>query len=202
MIGMSSIAVWTALMTATYAAASGFDGAKSVTYQMPAFPRPTIPAALSIDALDGRFVGVAAKFIMIGPGTFTMGSPAEDATHRSDETSHRVRLTKAFEMQATEVTQLQYFLVMGSNPSHWVAKDACDPGNHRVIGKDNLCMHHPVEFLTWRQVDEFIRRLNKLQRKYTYRLPTEAEWEYVARAGSMTQRPFAGSLDIVSDYDA
>lgn len=110
------------------------------------------------------------EFVYIQPGTFMMGSLSDEACRNDDETKHQVTLTKGFYMQTTEVTQGQWKAVMGSNPS-WFKK----------CGDD--C---PVEQVSWHDVQEFINKLNQREGKVIYRLPTEAEWEYAARAGSTT----------------
>jgi formylglycine-generating enzyme required for sulfatase activity len=105
---------------------------------------------------------------------FTMG----DA---SDGSAHPVTLTQAFSLQTTEVTQGQWKAVMGSNPSYFT-------------GDDNL----PVERVSWNDVQDFIQKLNKLGQG-TYRLPTEAEWEFAARAGSTTAFGCGGNESCVGD---
>jgi formylglycine-generating enzyme required for sulfatase activity len=112
------------------------------------------------------------KFIYVGPGRFIMGSPLSEPGRSSKEIRHRVTLTKGFWLQTTEVTQAQWVLVMGNNPSHF-------KGSTR-----------PVESVSWHDVQQFIQKLNRKEgRQFTLRLPTEAEWEYAARAGTTT--PFA-----------
>ena len=109
------------------------------------------------------------KFIYIKPGTFTMGSPENEPGRDSDETLHQVTFAQGFYIQSTEVTQGQWKAVMGDNPSY-------------VPGCGDTC---PVDQVSWNDVQEFIRKLNQKEGK-NYRLPTEAEWEYSARAGSTT----------------
>jgi formylglycine-generating enzyme required for sulfatase activity len=113
---------------------------------------------------------IGMTFVRINPGTFWMGSPTDEPGRYSDETRHQVTLTNGYYLQTTEVTQGQWKAVMGSNPSHF---SSC--------GED--C---PVEKVSWTDVQEFISALNTLEGTTKYRLPTEAEWEYAARAGSMT----------------
>ncbi|MFC1895991.1 formylglycine-generating enzyme family protein [Thermodesulfobacteriota bacterium] len=113
---------------------------------------------------------IGMKFVRIGPGSFMMGSPSDEPGRDSDETLHRVTLTKGFSMQTTEVTQGQWKAVMGSNPSKF-----------QECGDD--C---PVENVSWEDCQEFISRLNEKEGTSMYRLPTEAEWEYACRAGSST----------------
>jgi len=108
-------------------------------------------------------------FNPIPAGTFTMGSPATELGRDPDEVQHQVTLTKSFYIQTTEVTQGQWRAVMGSNPSYF---SSCG---------DNC----PVEQVSWDDAQAFIVKLNQ-KGEGTYRLPTEAEWEYAARAGSTT----------------
>ena len=113
------------------------------------------------------------KFVYIPPGNFMMGSPSNEPKRDKDEKQHRVTLTQGFYMQTTEVTQGQWQRVMGSNPSFF-----------KNCGDD--C---PVEQVSWEDCRKFIRKLNRMEGMRKYRLPTEAEWEYAARAG--TDTPFA-----------
>jgi len=124
----------------------------------------------------GVFVNwLGMRFTYIPPGTFLMGSPASEAGRSSDEPSHQVRLTKGFYLQTTEVTQGQWKAVMwGANPSVF-----------NTCGDD--C---PVEKVSWDDIRIFLFWLNYRSagegEGKLYRLPTEAEWEYAARAGSTT----------------
>src|SRR5262245_223896 len=93
-----------------------------------------------------------------------------DGNPSGDESPvHQVVISRAFEIQTTEVTQAQWREVMGSNPSHFQGDD------------------RPVEQVSWNDAQEFIRRMNQLDKGKVYRLPTEAEWEYACRAGSTDQ---------------
>jgi formylglycine-generating enzyme required for sulfatase activity len=101
------------------------------------------------------------RFVALPAGSFEMGS----ATGYADEAPvHRVRINTGFELSATEVTQGQFEVVMGFNPS--------------IVKADDL----PVENVSWAEAAEFCRRLGERDGR-SYRLPTEAEWEYAARAG-------------------
>lgn len=143
----------------------------------------------------------STKFINVLAGTFKMGSPPDEKNRRSNEQQHQVVLKKDFQMQATEVTQLQYLLVMGRNPSFFKTKQHCEEEHRAVNAKelitfhgekievtltDELCPSYPVERVSWNEVQVFISRLNERDHHYTYRLPTEVEWEYAARAGTTT----------------
>ena len=112
-------------------------------------------------------------FVYIKPGTFHMGSPSSEPERGRNEARHKVTLTKGFYMQTTEVTQGQWKAVMGKNPSEF---KSCG---------DNC----PVEKVSWEDVQRFIEKLNAREDGAKYRLPTEAQWEYAARAGTTT--PFA-----------
>jgi formylglycine-generating enzyme required for sulfatase activity len=113
---------------------------------------------------------IGMKFTYISPGSFMMGSAPGETGRDADEQQHRVTLTKAFYMQTTEVTQEQWTAVMRNFPSDF---DDC--------GDD--C---PVEMVSWSDVQAFIRKLNQIEGRQRYRLPTEAEWEYASRSGSKT----------------
>jgi formylglycine-generating enzyme required for sulfatase activity len=115
---------------------------------------------------------IGMKFVLIPDGTFTMGSPSNEPERESDETLHRVTISKPFYMQTTEVTQGQWREFMRSNPSLF-----------KNCGDD--C---PVEMVSWNDVRDFIRNLNQKEGTDKYRLPTEAEWEYACRVG--TETPF------------
>ena len=123
-------------------------------------------------------------FVYIEPGTFMMGSPTDEPGRKSDENLHQVTLTKGFYMQATEVTQGQWTAVMGSNPSYF---SSCG---------DNC----PVEEVSWNDAQDFITTLNA-RGEGTYRLPTEAEWEYAARSGSTTAFANGGITVTNCEYD-
>ena len=144
-------------------------GALAVMAALAAFwglPRPDVPTVPAQEKLEMTFVHIPAR-------TFMMGSPEDEPGRDSDEKLHEVTLTNDFYMQTTEVTQGQWKAVMGENPS-----------NFKDCGDD--C---PVEQVSWEDVQEFIRRLDRIEPVGKYRLPTEAEWEYSARAGTTT--PFA-----------
>ena len=122
---------------------------------------------------------IGMTFVRIPSGSFMMGSKLrieelasryglEERFFKSEYPRHRVTISKAFYMQTTEVTQAQWKAVMGNNPS-WF----------KGCGED--C---PVERVGWEQTQKFINKLNKKENTKKYRLPTEAEWEYSARANS------------------
>ncbi len=107
---------------------------------------------------------VGMEFVLIPAGTFTMG--AIDS-YPDEQPIRTVHISQPFYLGKYEVTQAQWEAVMGYNPSAW-------------RGQRNL----PVEQVSWEDVQEFLRRLNTEEGRTRYRLPTEAEWEYAARAGT------------------
>ena len=127
-------------------------------------------------------LGMTFKYIP--PGTFTMGSPTNELGRYRDETQHQVTLTQGFYMQTTEITQGQWKTVMGANPSYFPS-----------CGND--C---PVEQASWDDVQTFISKMNQ-RAEGTYRLPTEAEWEYAARAGSTTAFANGDITELECGYD-
>ena len=120
------------------------------------------------------------EFVYIPPGSFMMGSPLGESVIDDDyDRQHRVTFTEGFYLQTTEVTQGQWDRVMGNNPSHF-----------KNCGSD--C---PVETVSWDDVQTFIRKLNQMEGIDKYRLPTEAEWEYSARAGTATTFSWGNNQD-------
>lgn len=122
------------------------------------------------------------KFVFIGPGTFMMGSPAAEKDREDHETLHKVTLTQGYWIQTTELTQAQWQMVMGGNPSHFSDCTTC-----------------PVEDVSFDNIKLFIRKINHGS-KVKYRLPTEAEWEYAARANSKTSFSFGNSYTTLKKY--
>ena len=138
-------------------------------------------------------------FVYIQPGTFLMGSPNTEEGRYGDDTQHEVTLTRGFYIQTTEVTQGQWQALMGSNPS-------------RFTGCGLDC---PVEQVSWEEAVAYANALSEAEGLTPcydangsvggaddiyncrgYRLPTEAEWEYAARAGSQ-EATYAGEMRIV-----
>jgi len=118
------------------------------------------------------------KFVLIPAGSFMMGSPENEKDRLYSEKQHHVTLTKDYYIQTTAITQGQWKSVMGSK-NIWKALMGFGP-------PINLGDNRPVE-LTWYDVQRFIEKLNQKENTTIYRLPTEAEWEYAARAGTTTR---------------
>ena len=121
---------------------------------------------------------VEMSFAYIPAGEFQMGSNNGES---KEKPVHTVRISQGFQMGITEVTQAQWEAVMGSNPSNF-----------------KNCLQCPVEQVSWEDAQQFIAKLNGQNDGYKYRLPTESEWEYAARAG--TTGDYAGSLDAMAWY--
>jgi len=129
------------------------------------------------------------KLALIPAGTFQMGSPASEADRSTDEGPHTVRITQPFYMGVYEVTQAEYESVLGTNPS-WFSKTGS--GKSDVSGMDTG--KFPVEKVSWDDAQEFCRKLS-VKDGQTYRLPTEAEWEYACRANTTTPFHFGSVLN-------
>lgn len=108
------------------------------------------------------------------------GSSESDINRESDEVLHAVRITQAFALQTTEVTQGQWVELMNYNPS---PSDRCG----------SEC---PVARVTYDDIQAYIVKLNALEPEVSYRLPTEAEWEYAAKAGTQTAFYLGGCLSV------
>jgi formylglycine-generating enzyme required for sulfatase activity len=131
---------------------------------------------------------IGMKLVRIPAGRFRMGSPISEGERIPDEgPQHWVKITRPFYMGVHEVTQKEYRQVMGKNPSFFAPG-----GRGKAQVGDQDTDRFPVETISWEEAVEFCRRLSeKAQEKKarrTYRLPTEAEWEYACRAG--TKGPF------------
>ena len=148
--------------------------------------------------VDFKVSGLTFTFAVLPAGSFMMGSPLQEPKREADEKQHQVTISRPFYLQTTEVTQGQWQTIMGNNPSNFVA-----------CGLD--C---PVEKVNWFEAIQFCNKCSALAglqpayrivgQKVTwdrtsngYRLPTEAEWEYAARAGTTT--PFAFGSCLSSD---
>jgi len=134
---------------------------------------------LSLPAMEkSQRNSLGMEFVLIQPGTFSMGSAAGDAPRRANEVLHEVTLTRPFYMQTTEVTVQQWRAVMGE----------------RFFAKKKGTPDMPVVKVSWEDCEEFLRKLNQMG-KGTYRLPTEAEWEYACRSGATTPYNWGRTID-------
>ena len=127
--------------------------------------------------------GVTFNMVVVEGGSFMMGATADQGSDAfSDESpAHQVNLS-SYRIGQTEVTQALWWAVMGSNPSYFTP----------TYGYADI-LQRPVECVTWNDCQTFITKLNQLTGK-TFRLPTEAEWEYAARGGKKSKHyKYAGS---------
>ncbi len=121
---------------------------------------------------------IGMKFILIPAGEFMMGSEEND----SEKRVHKVKINKPFYLGIYPVTQREWKEVIGINPSY--------------IKGDEL----PVENVSWDDVQEFIKKINEKEGTSKYRLPSEAEWEYAARAGTTTKYSFGDDESELGDF--
>jgi len=127
-------------------------------------------------ALDQRGIELP-EMVVIPAGSFTMGSNDVDD---EEKPVHTVQIRR-FKMMTTEVTQALWEAVMGSNPSSFKGAD------------------RPVEKVSWDDIQIFIRKLNQHSGQH-FRLPSEAEWEYAARAGTTTRWSWGNSDSVAGQY--
>lgn len=133
------------------------------------------PSGLRAAGATRTFDGI--RFQWCPPGTFAMGSPSTEIGHQSDETLHEVTLSTGFWLSTFEITQEQWENFAGTKPS--------------ASEGDDL----PVESVSWNDVQEFLVVLNATTSGATYRLPTEAEWEYAYRADTTTRFYWGNDAD-------
>jgi sulfatase modifying factor 1 len=140
---------------------------------------------------------VVQRFRWIPPGTFWMGSPRkgeggatvdEPGRYENEGPRHRVTLTQGFWMADTPCTQELWVAVMRTNPSHFKS------------------LRHPVEQVSWLDVQKFLKRLNGDGQEMLFDLPTEAQWEYACRADAETAlyqtAAGNGAIEIVGEHNA
>ena len=162
-------------------------------------------ATLQLNA-ENIINSIGMEFAKIPAGSFTMGTsvpncPKDDPfTDRNeyddclgsvskDETPAQRKHVKGFYMQTTEVTQLQWYKVMGNNPAHF---------KKEKLGYDSR--NNPVENVSWHDAKRFVKKLNQMEGTNVYYLPSETEWEYAARAGSTTKWHFGNSKSKLGKY--
>ncbi len=159
---------------------------------------------------------IGMKLVLIPPGEFMMGSPKQIIAEelrtpgiedwykdllRGEGPQHRVRITRPFYLGMHQVTQAEYQRVMGRNPSEFTANGRW---KDRVAGQDTK--RFPVEQISWDDAAEFCRRLSGMPEETaagrSYRLPSEAQWEYACRAGSTGRFGFSpGGNTIPKEYE-
>jgi formylglycine-generating enzyme required for sulfatase activity len=184
---------------------------KPVDLEMPAELFPETTKLESAHKLTDTFVA-EISFELIPAGTFMMGSPA--GTGSDDERpQHKVTIRKSFYMGVTPITQGQYAELMGKNPSFF---SSTGEGSSQVANLDTS--NFPVERVAWFEAAQFCNALSEaegLEPYYGisgevveiingdgkgYRLPTEAEWEYCARAGHSGEYGFDGDVTMLGRF--
>ena len=160
----------TKMTTSTTSMTTAYVPAPTTTTTTTAYvPTPTTttmikPSAGHQNLPKSGHNSIGINFVFCPAGSFMMGSPANHG-YADERPQHKVTISQPFYIGVNEVTQEQYMRVMDTNPA-----------NHQTD------THNPVEQVTWDQAVEFCRRLTAMEGAKRYRLPTEAEWEYAARA--------------------
>jgi formylglycine-generating enzyme required for sulfatase activity len=132
----------------------------------PPYPKPVDPGA---PVARGRGVQLsAAEYARV-----------EQMAKASYSDGFSVTIPRAYYIGKYEVTQAQWKQVMGTNPSTFQGSKVTDDADR-----------HPVENVTWDAAQAFVKKLNALEKTDAYRLPTEFEWEYAARAGADADTPW------------
>ncbi len=142
---------------------------------------------------------IGMKLVLVPKGKFAMGSPATEVGHSAAEgPQHEVEIARPFYLGAFEVTQEQYEKVIGRNPSLFspTGRGAAD-----LKGLDTRTF--PVETVSWNDAVAFCQRLSispaEKRARRTYRLPTEAEWEYACRGGAKDYAPFGLGKELTAN---
>lgn len=157
---MRAVRVRVALLCATLATSVG------------AQPGAPAPVRRWVEPVTGM------ALVAIPAGTFVMGSPSMESGREAQERPHVVTISRPFWIGVHEVTQAQWRVVMGTNPSHFRG--------------DAL----PVERVSWPDAQAFLQRLGERSPGSRFRLPTEAEWEYACRAGAATAYAWGDRLSL------
>jgi formylglycine-generating enzyme required for sulfatase activity len=137
------------------------------------------------------------SFAEIPAGSFLMG--LSNKPKEANEVVHKVVISKKFNIAKFESSQFEWFSIMGYNPSFFSKKNYC-PKNFKIINGVSLCPNHPIETVSIDEVNLYIWRLNMLDKKYNYRLPTEAEWEYASRGNSQSTYFFGEDFAELKSY--
>ena len=155
---------------------------------------PNVKVRVMADDSGAPIPPPSPGMVWIPAGSFTMGSPTNEALRDTDEVQHTVTLTKGFYMGKYAVTQGQYLAVVGSNLSYFQTTDC----NGNPISPD---LNRPVELVSWDEATNYCALLTQSDRAagripatWTYRLPTEAEREYACRAGTTTAFHFGNAI--------
>jgi formylglycine-generating enzyme required for sulfatase activity len=144
--------------------------------------QPETPLDNKTSFIENLPNGITLEMVSLPAGQFLMGSPDSDSDAKSyEKPPHQVKVN-SFAIGKYPITQAQYQAVMGNNPSHF---------------KNNP--QNPVENVSWNDAQAFCEKLSQITGK-TYRLPTEAEWEYACRAGTTTRYYFGDNDNQLGNY--
>jgi formylglycine-generating enzyme required for sulfatase activity len=164
---------------------NGFDRiVRAIRAEVAKKTKPPEKPATKNTALETSFTNsIGMEFVLIPAGSFLRGSPYLDAEALDNEKpTHRVTISRPFYLGKYPVTQAQWEVVMGDNPSDFKG----DP-------------IRPVAYVSWNDVQAFIQKLNEREGGRDYRLPTEAQWEYACCAGTETPR-YHADIDAIAWY--
>ena len=143
-------------------------------------------ASRALASVQVKTNSIGMKLKLIPAGEFLMGSPESEPERDDDELQHRVRITKPFYLCVYTVTQSQWKSVMGTEP--WEGEEYVKEGPD-----------YPAIYVSHDEAVEFCRELSSREGA-TYRLPTEAEWEYACRARSQTAYSFGDTAEQLEQY--
>ncbi|WP_430015203.1 SUMF1/EgtB/PvdO family nonheme iron enzyme [Microcystis protocystis FBCC-A270] len=173
---------WTAQQVLNALQPVGWNSPPSPPPAPAAVKKPVSPTPFT-EKISNR---VTLEMVSLPAGQFLMGSPDSDPDAASNEKPpHQVKVN-SFAIGKYPVTQAQYEAVMGTNPSHFKNWFKNNPQN-------------PVEQVSWDDAQAFCQKLSQITGK-TYRLPTEAEWEYACRGGTTTRYYFGDDANQLGDY--
>ena len=131
---------------------------------------------------------LAGQWVWVEPGSFLMGSPDSEPGREPDESpQHKVVISKGFYMGKFPLTIGQWEEIMGVR-------------DEKYLSKNTLSKTSPAVFISWNDLQEFLYRINQVDERINYRLPSEAEWEYSCRAGTDTMWSFGEDRHALGDY--
>jgi formylglycine-generating enzyme len=146
------------------------------------------------------------KFVRLGPGRFSMGTPEQESNHLPNEKRHEVRITRAYSLGVYEVTRGQFRAFVNDSGyktdaekvgfaliwtgNEWQRRAG---GSWRDVGFEQND-DHPVVNTSWNDAVAFAQWISRKERRH-YRMPTEAEWEFACRAGTQTAYPWGNNPD-------
>ncbi len=194
------------VLSLTYLLLAGCGGPDGTPVPGPASDAvPAWARVADVQRVEARRLGVPVafenpqgmRFVLVPSGTFLMGSPPDEPGHEeATETQHEVRLTRAYYLQTTEVTNGQFRRFRPGHRSTGMAKGSLDGDDQPVV---QVSFQEALDFVGWLNAQEPGRG----DRRPTYRLPTEAEWERACRAGTSTAFWWGNWLSSdMANYDA